>query len=112
MSNNNEILKNRFMERHVKLSEAIPIILEGIRMVESINPETDYTEIVQKFMLNIPNYDISDGELYQIKIILNELISGKLQIEEARAYLNYIHDVIYFKATQMLFIQDIFKCYF
>ena len=96
----------------VKLAEAIPIILEGIRMVEGINPESDYTETVQKFISKLPNYDISDGELYQIKIVLNELISGKLQIEEARAYLNYIHDVIYFKATQMLFIQDIFKCYF
>ncbi len=112
MSNSNEVLKNRFMERHVKLSAAIPIILEGIRMIESINPETDYTEMVMEFISKIPNYDISDGELYQIKIVLNELISGQLSIEEARAYLNYIHDVVYFKATQMLFIQDIFKCYF
>jgi len=112
MANSNETLKNRFMVRHVKLSAAIPIILESIRMVEDINPEINYTEIIQKFISNMPNYDISDGELYQIKTVLNELISGQLSIEEARAYLNYIHDVIYFKATQMLFIQDIFKCYF
>lgn len=112
MSNSNEVLKNRFMERHVKLAEAIPIILESIRMVEKINPETNYTETIQEFISNMPNYDISDGELYQIKIVLTELISRQLQIEEARAYLNYIHDVIYFKATQMLFIHDIFKCYF
>lgn len=112
MVNNNEVLKNRFMERQVKLSEAIPVILDGIRMVESINPETDYTEKVLEFISKLPTYDISDGELYQIKIALTELISGQLQIEEARAFLNYIHDVIYFKATQMLFIQDIFKCYF
>ena len=112
MSNSNDNLKNRFMERHVKLSAAIPIILESIRMVENINPETNYTEKVLEFISKMPNYDVSDGELYQINFVLIELISGKLQIEEARAYLNYIHDVIYFKATQMLFIQDIFKCYF
>ena len=111
MSSSNEV-KKRFMERHVKLSTAIPIILDSIRMVESINPETDYTEKVLEFISKLPTYDISDGELYQIKIALTELISGQLSIEEARAYLNYIHDVIYFKATQMLFIQDIFKCYF
>ncbi|MBQ8044128.1 MAG: hypothetical protein IJ272_08300 [Clostridia bacterium] len=112
MSNSNDNLKNRFMERHVKLSAAIPIILESIRMVENINPETNYTEKVLEFISKMPNYDVSDGELYQINFVLIELISGKLQIEEARAYLNYIHDVVYFKAMQMLVIQDIFKCYF
>ena len=112
MDNNNEVLKNRFMERQVKLSEAIPIILEGIRMIESINSETDYTEGVLEFISKLPTYDISDGELYQIKTALDELVSGQLSIEEARAYLNYLHDVVYFKAMQMLVIQDIFKCYF
>ena len=112
MSNSNDNLKNRFMERHVKLSAAITIIIESIRMVENINPETNYTEKVLEFISKMPNYDVSDGELYQINFVLIELISGKLQIEEARAYLNYIHDVVYFKAMQMLVIQDIFKCYF
>ncbi len=112
MSNNNEILKNRFMDRHIKLSKAIPIILDCIALLENINLETDYAETIQNFISNLANHDLNDEKLNQVKQVLNEFVSNQLTKNEALASLNHIHDVTYFEATNMLLIQDVFKCYF
>lgn len=111
MSDINERLKNRFVERYSKLKAAENLILDTIKMFETIKSEGDHAKIIENFLVISSKYDVNDEDLTEVKRILHQFISNELSHQEALAYLNYTYDVTNFKADHSLFIQDIFKCY-
>ena len=112
MSNTNEHLKNRFMERYAQVKAAEPLIEDSIKMLNTINPESDHTKVVEDFLSTVSKYEVNTEDLNTVKQILHEFVLNEITQNEALAYLNYIYDVILFKAEQLWVIQDIFKCYF
>jgi len=112
MSNTNEHLKERFMERYRKIKSAQQFIEDSINMIRDINSESDCTKIIEDFISTAPNYNLSEEDLNEVKEILHEFLSSQMSQNETLAYLNYIYDIKAFTAEHIWFIQDIFKCYF
>ncbi len=112
MSNTNEFKEKRFMECYLKLKAAERLFEDTITMFENINSEADYTKIIDDFLSTTSRYDVNAEDLNEVKQVLQKFISNELSQNETLAYLNYIYDVTLFKAQQLWFIQDIFKCYF
>ena len=112
MSNTNEHLKNRFIERYAKVKAAESLIEDSIKMINTINSESDCTKVVEDFLSTVSKYEVNDEDLNAVKQILHEFVSNEITQNETLAYLNYIYDVKLFKAEHLWFIQDIFKCYF
>lgn len=112
MANNNEHLKNRFMERYTKVKAAESFIEDSIKIINTINSESDCKKVVDDFLSTAPKYEVDDEDLNVVKQILHEFVSNEITQNETLAYLNYIYDVKLFKAEHLWLIQDIFKCYF
>ena len=112
MSNTNEHLNKRFMERYARVKTAEPLIEDCIKMLKAINSESDCTKVVEDFLSNISQYGFNVENLNEVKQILHEFVSNEMTQNEALAYLNYLYDVTIFKAEQLWFMKDIFKCYF
>lgn len=111
MSNTNERKKNQFVERYSNLKAAENLILDTIKMFETIKPEGDHAKIIEDFLVISSKHDVNAENLNEVKQILHQFISNELSHQETLACLNYTYDVTVFKATQLLFVQDIFKCY-
>ena len=112
MSNTNEHFKKRFIERYAQVKAAESLIADSIKMLKTINFESDYTKIVEDFLSTVSKYEVNAEDLNTVKQILHEFVSNEMTHNETLAYLNYIYDVTLFKAEQLWFIKDIFKCYF
>ena len=111
MSNTNERKKNQFVERYSKLKAAENLILDTIKMFETIKVEEDPSKIIENFLVISSNHDVNAENLNEVKQILHQFISNELSHQETLACLNYTYDVTTFKAAHLWFIQDIFKCY-
>lgn len=112
MSNANEYLKNRFMDRYTKMKATESLFLDSIKVLNTINCEVNNTKVVKDFLSTVSKYDVNAEELNEVKQILDELISNKISQNEALAYLNYLYDITCFKSKHLLFTQDVFNCYF
>ena len=112
MSNTNAHFKKRFMERYAKVKAAESLIEDSIKMINTINSESDCAKIVEDFLSTVSKYEVNVEDLNVVKQILHEFVSNEMTHNETLAYLNYIYDVTLFKAEQIWFIKDIFKCYF
>ena len=112
MSNTNEIKEKRFMEHYLKLKAAERLMEDTIKMFKTLNSEANCTKVIEDFLSAAFKYDVNAEDLNEVKQILHKFISNELSQNETLAYLNYIYDVTLFKAQQLWFIQDIFKCYF
>ena len=110
--NNNETMKNRFMERYTQAVTAIGIFKEGIDMLETIKEGADKVKTVETFLEANANSNISIPEFNEMKDVLAEYLSDQRTHVETLAYLNHLHDITYYKASNMLLMQDVFKCYF
>lgn len=109
---NNEIMKKRFMERYTQAVTAIGIFKEGIDMLETIKNDSDKHDIVKAFLEAVSGNDISKADLKEMQDVLTEYLIGERTHLETLAYLNHLHDITYYKASNMLLMQDVFKCYF
>ena len=100
------------MERYAQVKAAESLIEDSIKMLNTINPESDHTKVVEDFLSTVSKYEVNAEDLNTVKQILHEFVSNEITQNEALAYMNYIYDVTLFKAEQLWVIQDIFKCYF
>ena len=112
MSKPMDNFKTNFIERYQKSQESCRLIEESINLLESITTESNTDDVINSFMPTISNYNAHTEESTSVKEILQEVIDNKRPISVAIAFLNYLYDVSYYKASRLLFIQDIFKCYF
>ena len=109
---NNETMKKRFMERYTQAVTAIGIFKEGIDMLETIKNDADKHDIVRSFLDATAGNNISAADLKEMQDVLTEYLIGQRTHIETLAYLNHLHDITYYKASNMLLMQDVFKCYF
>ena len=109
---NNETMKKRFMERYTQAVTAIGIFKEGIDMLETIKNDVDKHDIVKSFLESVAGNNISAADLKEMQDVLTEYLIGERSHLETLAYLNHLHDITYYKASNMLLMQDVFKCYF
>ena len=109
---NNETMKKRFMERYTQAVTAIGIFKEGIDMLETIKNDVDKHDIVKSFLESVAGNNISAADLKEMQDVLTEYLIGERSHIETLAYLNHLHDITYYKASNMLLMQDVFKCYF
>ena len=79
MSNTNEHLKNRFIERYAQVKAAEPLIEDSIKMLKTINSESDCKKVVDDFLLTVSKYEVDDEDLNAVKQILHEFVSNEIK---------------------------------
>ena len=114
MSGTNQALEKQFKQRYVHLKFLEHLITDSIRI---LSLSTDYPQDeahakIQEFISELISYDIHTEDFNETKQVLEDYINSKIPHKVARAHLNYLLDIVGYKANRMLFIKDVFECYF
>ena len=112
MSKLNEKLKEQFMERYNQLKASELLLDAAINFLYSVNSEEEYIIGIEAFASKIPDYKACYKDANSVKLIFEEVSTGKREFNVALAELNYLYDVACYKQERMCLMSQEFKCYF